>query len=291
MNVAIAAPPSAAARHSRRRKRRSKTALVTICFGVGAIYFIPLVWVLSMSVRSAREILEPGLIPQSFNPENYGDAWERYELGKLFKNTGIVTAGTVLLGVALSVTAAYGFSLVKSRFGEFAFTVLLLGLMVPPAAVIIPFFIGMRELGLYDSLLAVILAETVFVLPLGVLILRAYIESIPKDLSDAARIDGASEWSVFARIVFPLILPAAATVALFMFLSAWNGFLLPLVLLRDPNKTTLTVGLSQFSGQFGSFEWHLVAAASAIAVVPVLLVFYLARRYYVQGLAAGALKQ
>jgi ABC-type glycerol-3-phosphate transport system permease component len=282
---------SAAARRNRRRKHRSKAALVTISFVVGAIYFIPLIWVLSMSVRSAAEILEPGFVPESFRPRNYGDAWKRYELGKLFRNTGIVTAGTVCLGVALSVTAAYGFSLVKSRFGEFAFTILLLGLMVPPAAVIIPFFIGMRELGLYDSLLAVILAETVFVLPLGVLILRAYIESIPKDLSDAARIDGASEWSVFASIVFPLIRPAAATVALFMFLSAWNGFLLPLVLIRDPGKTTLTLGLSQFSGQLGSFEWHLIAAASAIAVVPVLVVFYLARRYYVQGLAAGALKQ
>ncbi|CAN5799198.1 carbohydrate ABC transporter permease [soil metagenome] len=291
MNVTDAAPPSSAARRARRRKRRSKGALVAISFVVGAIYLVPLVWVLSMSVRSASEILQPGFVPESFNPQNYRDAWQRFELGKLFKNTALVTAGTVLLGVALSVTAAYGFSLAKSRFGEFAFIMLLLGLMVPPAAVIIPFFIGMRELGLYDSLLAVILAETVFVLPLGVLILRAYIESIPKDLSDSARIDGASEWSVFAQIVFPLILPAAATVALFMFLSAWNGFLLPLVLLRDPNKTTLTVGLSQFSGQFGSFEWHLVAAASAIAVVPVLLVFYLARRYYVQGLAAGALKQ
>lgn len=291
MNVASAVAPSSAGRRARRRKRRSKAALVTISVVVGVIYLVPLLWVLSMSLRSAREILQPGLVPESFNPQNYGDAWQRFELGKLFKNTSIVTAGTMVLGVALSVTAAYGFTLVKSRFSEFAFTLLLLGLMVPPAAVIIPFFIGMRELGLYDSLLAVILAETVFVLPLGVLILRAYIESIPQDLSDAARIDGASEWSVFAQIVFPLIMPAAATVALFMFLSAWNGFLLPLVLLRDPDKTTLTVGLSQFSGQFGSFEWHLVAAASAIAVVPVLVVFYLARRYYVQGLAAGALKQ
>lgn len=288
--MTIAVPLRPAVRR-RRRVRSSAAALVTISLLAGAIYFVPLIWVLSMSIRSASEILEPGFVPESFNAGNYRNAWERYELGKLFKNTGIVTAGTVFLGVALSVTAAYGFSLVKTKFGELAFTALLLGLMVPPAAVIIPFFIGMRELGLYDSLLAVILAETVFVLPLGVLILRAYIESIPKDLSDAARIDGASEWSVFARIVFPLIRPAAATVALFMFLSAWNGFLLPLVLLRDPGKTTLTVGLSQFSGQLGSFEWHLVAAASAMAVVPVLIVFYLARRYYVQGLAAGALKQ
>lgn len=270
--------------------RKSRIALVTVSVVVGAIYLIPLVWVLSMSVRSASEILDPTFLPKSFNPQNYSDAWERYELGKLFKNTGIVTSGAVLLGLALSVTAAYGFSLVKSRFSEFFFTAFLLGLMVPPAAVIIPFFLGMRELGLYDSLSAVILAETVFVLPLGVLILRAYIESVPEDLSNAARIDGASEWAVFAHIVFPLVRPAVATVALFIFLSAWNGFLLPLVLLRDPGKTTLTVGLSQFSGPLGSFEWHLVAAASAIAVIPVLAVFYLARRYYVQGLTAGALK-
>jgi raffinose/stachyose/melibiose transport system permease protein len=163
--------------------------------------------------------------------------------------------------------------------------------MVPPAGVIITFFVTMRQLHLYNSLLAVIIGETAFALPLSILILRGYIESIPIDLTDAARVDGASDWKAFWFVAFPLLKPAVATVALFTTIATWNDFLIPLVLMADPQRSTLTVGLARLASQYGAFNEELVSAAAILATVPVLVVFIAARRYYIKGLSAGAIKQ
>ena len=153
-----------------------------------------------------------------------------------------MTVGTVVIGVALSVSAAYGFSRFKSRWSEILYVVILIGLMVPPAAVIIPFFLGMLNLGLYDSLIAVVVGETSFVLAFGILVFRGYIDHIPPELLDAGRVDGASEGTIFRRIVLPLLRPPLATVAIFFALSTWNGFLLPLVVTLKAIGTPLTLG-------------------------------------------------
>jgi ABC-type glycerol-3-phosphate transport system permease component len=275
--------------HARRGHPR-RFAGTLICLVVGGVYLIPLVWVLSASLRSSADVFASVIVPHSFEPSNYREAWSKYDLGTLFLNTALITAGTVLLSLALSVTAAYGFSRYRSRLGEGLFLVILLGLMIPPAAIILPFFIAMNDLALYDKLVAVVLGETAFVLPLGILILRGYVDHIPTDLTDAALVDGAGEWRAFRHVAFPLLRPAVATVALLVTLSTWNGFLLPLVLFSDPTHATLTVGLASYSGQFGQLEWQLIAAASTMAVIPVLVVLFAARRYYVRGLAAGAVK-
>jgi ABC-type glycerol-3-phosphate transport system permease component len=162
--------------------------------------------------------------------------------------------------------------------------------MIPPAAIIIPFFVGMQKVGLYDSLLAVILAETAFILPLGILIMRGYVDTLPIELNEAARVDGATEWRAFRHVVLPLLRAPIATVALFITLSTWNGFLLPLVLFNNPLRATLTVGLSSFNGRLGAIDAPLLAAASVMAIVPILVVFVAARRYFVDGLSLGAIK-
>ena len=257
---------------------------------LAAIYVLPLVWLLSISVRVQSDVFRSMLIPGSFEPSNYVRAWERFGLDVLFLNSIIVTVGTVVIGVALAVSAAYGFSRFKSRWSEILFLVILVGLMVPPAAIIIPFFLGMLNLGLYDSLIAVIVGETSFVLAFGILIFRGYIDHIPPELLDAARVDGASELTTFRRIVLPLLRPPLATVAIFFALSTWNGFLLPLVLIRDTDRSTLTVGMSRFTGQFGTQDWNLLAASAVMAILPLLIFFIAARRSYVRGLSAGAIK-
>jgi ABC-type glycerol-3-phosphate transport system permease component len=272
-----------------RRSSRSFAATI-VCLLVGAVYLVPLVWVLSVSFRSGSDVFRSIFVPHSFAPGNYTEAWRKYGLGVLFLNSTLITAGTVILSLALSVTAAYGFSRHRTRLRESLFLLILTGLMIPPAAIIIPFFVLMNDLQLYDKLFAVVLAETAFVLPLGILILRGYIDNIPGELSDAARVDGAGEWGAFRHVVVPLLRPPIATVALLITLSTWNGFLLPLVLLSDPSQSTITVGIAQFSSQFGVLEWQLVAAAAVMAMLPVLVVLVALRRYYVQGLAAGALK-
>jgi ABC-type glycerol-3-phosphate transport system permease component len=274
----------------RARGSSRRFAATLVCLLVGAVYLIPLAWVLSVSFRSGDDVFRSIFVPHSFAPGNYTEAWNKYGLGVLFLNSTLVTAGTVVLSLALSVTAAYGFSRHRTRLRESLFLVILIGLMIPPAAIIIPFFVLMNDLQLYDKLFAVVLAETAFVLPLGILILRGYIDNIPSELSDAARVDGAGEWGAFQHVVVPLLRPAIATVALLITLSTWNGFLLPLVLLSDPSQSTVTVGIAQFSSQFGVLEWQLVAAAAVMAMLPVLVVLVALRRYYVQGLSAGALK-
>jgi ABC-type glycerol-3-phosphate transport system permease component len=261
-----------------------------ICLAIGAVYLVPLVWVLTQSIRTSSDVFSTSVFPRSFRISNFADAWGSFQLGTLFANTIIITAGTVAVGVLLSVTAAYGFSRYRSRISEGVFLLILTGLMIPPAGIIIPFFLVMRHMGLYNSLFAVILGETAFILPLGILLLRGYIDNIPPELTDAAVVDGASDWKAFWYVVFPLLKPAVATVALFTTISAWNGFLLPLVLLRDTATSTLTVGIAQTAGQVGQLQLQLVAAASVLAILPILVILVAARRYYVQGLSAGALK-
>jgi len=261
------------------------------CLVVGAVYLVPLAWVLTEAIKASSDVFSTSVLPHTFRITNFGDAWHQFQLGTLFAHTIVITVGTVLLSLALSVTAAYGFSRYRSRLGEGVFLLILSGLMVPPAAIIIPFFLAMRHLGLYNSLFAVIVGETAFALPLGILLLRGYIDNIPRELTDAAVVDGASDWKAFWYVVFPLLKPAVATVALFTTISTWNGFLLQLVLLRDTATSTLTVGISQTAGQVGQLSLQLVAAAAVLAVLPVLVILIAARRYYVQGLSAGALKQ
>jgi raffinose/stachyose/melibiose transport system permease protein len=246
--------------------------------------------VASVSVRRNSEVFATRIVPHSFRLSNFADAFSSFGLGTLLANTAVVTAGTVAISLGLSVTAAYGFSRYRTRITEGVFVAILTGLMIPPAAIIVPFFLEMKHVGLYDTLFSVILGETSFVLPLAILLLRGYIDQLPEELLAAARVDGATEWRAFVHVAFPLLKPAIATVALFVTISTWNGFLLPLVLLSDPAHATLTVGLSVTTYQFGQVQLGFVSAASLMAVIPVLVVFVAARRYYVQGLSAGALR-
>jgi ABC-type glycerol-3-phosphate transport system permease component len=274
-----------------RRERLRRIAAGIGCLLVGAVYLLPLLWVASLSVRSEEDVTSFDIVPRSFEASNYSKAWREYALGTLFAHSIFVTIGTVLLSVAMSVLAAYGFARWRSRLTEGMFLLILLGLMVPPATMIVPFFLVMQNLGLYNNLFAVVLGEAAFALPLGILILRGYVDRIPFELTDAARVDGATPIRAFVHVVLPLLKAPIITVALFITLFTWNDFLIPLVLLPNPQQSTLTVGLAQSVGQFGQLQLGLISAASVMALLPILAVFFAARRYYVQGLSAGALKQ
>lgn len=260
------------------------------CFALGAVYAFPLFWTASLSVRDRQNSLRPGLLPSSFHPQNYVDAWTSLSLGDLFRNTIFIAVSTVVLSVGMSVLAAYGFSRWRTKLTESIFLIILLGMMVPAAGVIVPFFVIMKELGLYGTLVAVIIAETAFVIPLVVLLMRGFMDRVPGELIDAARVDGASPMRGFIHVVLPLLKPAIATSSLFVLLFAWNDLMLPLVLLPDPTNSTLVVGMALSIGQYGPMSLGMLGAASVLMLLPILVVFIAARRYYVQGLAAGAVK-
>jgi len=279
------------ARGERRLGPVPRVTLSIVCIVTGCLTLIPLLWTLSLSIRSGSDVFSNQLLPHSFRPGNFIDAWNQFGLGLLFWHSAIVTVGTVVITTALSVMAAYGFARYRTKVTEAIFIVILTGLMVPPAAVIIPFFVAMVKLGLYNSLVSVVIGESVFAIPFSLLLFRGYIDTIPVALTDAARTDGASELQAFRYVALPLLKPALATVALFTTISTWNGFLLPLVLLNNASTSTLTVGLTAVQSQYGALNLQLLSAAVVLAIIPILVVFVAARRYYVQGLSAGAVKQ
>lgn len=253
----------------------------------------PIVWIVGLALRTGADVYSRSLLPKALRPENFSDAWTQFGLGPLFINSVVVTVASVVITVGLSVLAAYGFARLRFRFSEVVFLLILLGLMIPPAALIIPLFVEIRTMGLYDSHVGLSLVYVAFGLPLSILVLRSFFAGIPRELLEAARLDGAHEWTILARVVVPLAKAPIATVAILMFLFCWNDFFLALVLLKggtlEASTYTLPVGIAQFIGQY-STPYELVAAAVLIVSVPVFILYLVLHRQFEQGVAEGAVK-
>ncbi len=267
--------------------RRAFASLGIFLVGLG--FLAPIIWVISLSLRSKKTVFTALFFTRDLHFENYLTTWNTYHVGKLFLNSAIITAASVAVILAISSLAAYAFSRLRYRGSEFFFYLILLGMMIPPAAVVIPLFLIMKNLGLYNTHLALILAYIAFGLPIAVLIFRGFFLSVPGELIEAARIDGSPETGTFLSIIMPLSTPAIATVVIFSFMQNWNEFLLALVLLKDKLLYTLPVGMANLVGQWDS-PWQLIAAGVVIASVPIFLVYIMIQDLYVKGLTAGALK-
>ena len=253
------------------------------------LYLIPILWVITLSLRSKRDAFSTSLLPGELHPENYITTWTTFHFGQLFLNSALVTAFSVFIVLIVSSLAAHAFCRLRYRGSEFFFYSILMGMMIPPAAVIIPLFLVMKTLGLYNTHLALILAYIAFALPIAVLIFRGFFLSVPGELIEAARIDGSHETRTFVSIILPLSTPAIATVVIVSFMQNWNEFLLALVLLKDRALYTIPVGMGNLVGQWDS-PWQLIAAAVVIASLPIFIVYLMIQDLYVRGLTAGALK-
>lgn len=250
----------------------------------------PVLWIVGLSLRTGPDVYSRSVLPRGLRPENYLDAWDQFRMAPLLLNSILVTGASVGIAVVLSVLAAYGFARLRFRGSEVLFLVLLLGLMIPPAALIIPLFVEIRSLGLYDTHVGLSLVYVAFGLPLSILILRSFFARIPRELLEAARIDGASERRILRSVVVPISKAPIATVSILLFLFCWNDFFLALVLLRDAGTYTLPVGIAQFIGQY-STPHELVAAAVLLAAIPVFILYLVLHRQFEQGVAEGAVKQ
>lgn len=250
----------------------------------------PIVWIVGLSLRTGADVYSRALVPKALRPANFLDAWNQFGMGPLFLNSIVVTVASVGAAVLLSVLAAYGFARLRFRGSEVLFLAILLGLMIPPAAVIIPLFVEIRSMGLYDTHVGLSLVYIAFGLPLSILVLRSFFAHIPRELLEAARIDGASERRILASVVVPISKAPIATVAVLLFLFCWNDYFLALVLLRDAGTYTLPVGIAQFIGQY-STPHELVAAAVLLAAIPVFILYLVLHRQFEQGVAEGAVKQ
>jgi ABC-type glycerol-3-phosphate transport system permease component len=271
-------------------RRASTRALVSaLSLAIAFVVLTPVLWVFSLSLKTTRETLRPGMIPEDPQFANYVVAWTRFGLGQMFLNSALVTGGSVVLTVLAAMCAAYAFSKIRFRGSEATFSLLLMGVVIPPSALVVPLLIQMRYLGLYDSRTGLMLAYVAFGLPIATLVFRGFFATIPHEIVEAARLDGCSESRILWRILAPLAKGAIATVAILLFLANWNEFILALVLLRDAGRYTLTLGINSQLGQYTS-DYHLIAAASIIASLPVFAIYLALQRQFEQGVAEGALK-
>jgi len=275
------------ARRPNSTARRPGLTILSLLLSI--LVLTPVLWIVSLSLKTGRETLRPGLFPDDPQFANYIEAWSRYGLGPLFVNSAVITLLSVAVTVVVAMCAAYAFAKIPFRGSEWLFSLMLLGLVVPPSALVVPLLIEMRYLGLYDTRTGLALIYVAFGLPISTLVLRGFFAGLPGELIEAARLDGCSEPQILRRIVAPLAKGAISTVVVLLFLANWNEFILALVILRSPDSFTLTLGINAQLGQYTS-DYHLIAAASIIAALPVYAAYLALQRQFERGVTEGALK-
>ena len=281
------------ARSSRRARRRTTTiqsmAYTALAGFLSLIVIFPLVWVIATSLKDRRQIIQNPLgFPEVYHWSNYADAWREGNFGAYFINSALVVIPTALGVVALSLLAAYAFAMLRFRGKNVLFTFFLIGLTVPLGILVIPIFYQMASLKLVNNLWALILPQTAVGLPFAILLLRGFIHELPKEVLDAGRIDGCSNWGILRFIVMPLSRPALLSVMIFNIVWVWNQFLLPVVLIQKASARTLPQGLSVFMGRYGA-DFGLLMAGATISFIPVVIVYVIFQRQFIKGIAAGAL--
>jgi ABC-type glycerol-3-phosphate transport system permease component len=279
----------------RLRRRTLPTAVRTaILLLAAAIVVYPLLLIVSTALKDPMEVAQnPYGLFTALRFQNIADAWTLGEFSHYFRNTVVITVPVVIGVVALSTLAGYAFAVLDFPGRTALFYLFTLGLMIPFFSIMVPLYYQLRGMGLLGHLPAVILpaisgaAEAG--LPIGIFLMRSFFQDLPRELGDAARVDGASEWHVFRHIMLPLALPGAAVLAILAFLRAWNTFILPLLYLPGEGNRTLATGLYQFAGG-RTQETELVASGALIMSLPVVVFFLLFQRNFVKGLTSGAVK-
>jgi N,N'-diacetylchitobiose transport system permease protein len=255
------------------------------------VMIFPVYWMISTSFKEGRNILAdtPQFVPHPATLSNFSDAIHREYFWDVVKNSVIIVTAVVLISLVVAFLAAL--ALAKFRFyGRGAFIVLILGVqMVPLNALIIPLYIQLSRAGLVNQLSGVIITYLTFVLPFTVWTLRGFMLGIPRELEEAAMVDGSSRMGAFLRILLPLIAPGMVATSIFAFIQAWNEYLIAYVFLNDPEKQTITVWLADFTTQRGT-DWGPLMAAATLTALPVVVFFLLVHRKIAFGLTAGAVR-
>ena len=252
-----------------------------------AIVVIPIYWILITSFKTSANYFDANPLkpPTDLTFENYKLVIQEHFI-RYFFNSLIVTVGAVVPAVLISFMAAYAIVRGRGRFLWSANALFLAGLAIPLQATIIPIYLIIIRLKLYDTLLAIILPSIAFALPLSVLVLSNFIRDVPNELFESMRVDGANEWKTLWNLAFPLSRPALVTVTIYNGLLIWNGFLLPLVLTQSPERRTLPLALSAFQGQY-TVNVPAVLASVVLTTLPILTLYVIGRRQLLSGLTAG----
>lgn len=256
----------------------------------GFLCIFPLVWILFTSLKYTHELYsDPFGIPTSWKWANYRDAWVYAKMGTYFLNSLLVTISSTVLVLFLSATSAFVLARFSFRFKGVIWAYILFGFLIPHSLLLVPLAIFTRTLGIYNSLVGLALIYAAIGIPWNTFFLRAFMETIPRELEEAAILDGAGMWGVFWHVMIPLSQPALATMATFHILASWSELILALVLTGTTASRTLPVGISLLEGHFTSNEPG-VAAGMIITIVPAVIAFAYLQRYVIKGITAGAIK-
>ena len=277
------------------QKALTHTVLLLLCLP----FLLPLLWMLSTSLKTDAQIfpketkdLRPvslvSLIPTPPTARNYPDALATVPFGVYLKNTLFLCLMNVVGAVLSSAVVAYGFARLRFKGRDVLFLVMIATMAMPGQVTMIPVFTLFRKLGWYGTFLPLIV-PAFFGNAFFIFLLRQFFRTIPEELAEAARIDGAGEWYIFARIILPLAKPALATCALFQFLGTWNDFFGPLLYINDPQRYTLAYGLQQFMSSYGG-KWAQLMAGACIFTIPIIILFFLAQRTFIQGISTTGSK-
>ena len=256
----------------------------------GALFaLVPMLWMVSASLMptGSATTYPPHLFPRTVTLEHYQAVFTRLKMGRYLANSALITVLVTTISLVVNSMAGYAFAKLRFRGRDRVFRVLSGGLVIPVQVSMLPLFLLMRELHLINSYWGVIIPSMASIF--AIFLVRQYAVSIPDDLLDAARIDGASEWRIYWAVVLPVIRPILATLAIWTFLTTWNDFMWPLIVLSDESKYTLPVALASLVGEHVQ-DTELMMAGSVLTVLPVLLVFLALQRYYIQGVMAGSVK-
>lgn len=266
--------------------------LVWVLLSVGALLMmLPFLWLISSSLKTSSQLwlMPPKWIPDPIRWQNFTDAMTTLPFGRYTLNTLIITI-PVVIGTLISASlCGYGFARIEFPGRDFFFWFFLATMMLPAIVTMIPVFILFSRLGWIDTFKPLIIPPILGGGAFNVFLFRQFFLTIPNELSDAARIDGCSEFAIYSRLIMPLSKPILITVAIFTFLATWNDFMGPLIYLNSESKKTIALGLASFQGLY-STEWELLMAASLVMTVPTIILFFVAQRYFIEGIVMTGLK-
>jgi len=274
------------------RTSPARTALLwTVTIVVAVVMIFPFYWMLNTSLKPSAEVFAspPTFVSSQWSLDAYRSLFATRSIGRYFVNSLIVALGATALSVVLAALAAYGLTRFFPRGATPFVMFLLFTKMLPETLLIIPYFQLMSDVGLLNTHLALILAYSSFALPFSVWMLIGFFRSIPREIDEAARMDGASVLQAFVRVILPLARPGLVAVALFTFLIAWNSYVWALVLTTDASMFVLSVGIANMVGEY-RVQWNELMAAAVIAALPVMVLYSLLERHLVSAITAGAVK-
>jgi multiple sugar transport system permease protein len=273
------------------RVARARRVLIHLGLAIAGLAMVfPFLWMLLTSLKTLPQLLQRPLelLPDPWTVENYVEAWTAVPFGQAYLNSIYICALAVVGTLLTSAMAGYAFARIRFRGSRVLFIVFLATQMIPKQVTLIPFYLLMSKLGWVDSHLSLIV-PAMLVNPFAVFLMRQFVLTLPKELEEAAIVDGANRWRTFWSVILPNLRPGLGALSIIVALDVWNSFLFPLVLLNSPDLFTVPLLLASFRGQFGSIDYGLVMAASAISTVPMLVAFVIGQRRIIGSMAASGI--